>query len=144
MLVPKNPDGFCLSTTMSLGPGAIGVTISLPSRLVTMVSRSSLPPRLVTMVSRSSLPREFFHNHEPESQLSSRRTPVVYMTGTPLPWHLSISERMYGSAVQASSPHELRQRLIDSRIGSGRSPQNAQLTSITSSAGRLPKPPRAP
>src|ERR1700722_18020815 len=131
MLVPKKPDGFCLSTTMSLGPGAIGVTISLPSRLVTMVSRSSLP-------------REFFHSQEPESQLSSRRTPVVYMTGTPLPWHLSISERMYGSAVQASSPHELRQRLIDSRIGSGRSPQNAQLTSITSSAARLPKPPRAP
>src|ERR1700683_3928818 len=131
MLEPKKPDGFCLSTTMSCGSGAIGVTISLPSRLETMVCRSSLP-------------REFFHNQEPESQLSSRRTPVVYMTGTPLPWHLSISERMYGSAVQASSPHELRQRLIDSRIGSGRSPQNAQLTSMTSSAGRLPKPPPAP
>src|SRR5438876_12243564 len=33
---------------------------------------------------------------------------------------------------------------MDSRIGSGRSPQNAQLTSMTKSAGRLPKPARAP
>src|SRR5262245_42064947 len=33
---------------------------------------------------------------------------------------------------------------MDSRIGSGRSPQNAQLTSMTSSAGRLPNPARAP
>src|SRR4029077_20301945 len=31
-----------------------------------------------------------------------------------------------------------------SRIGSGCSPQNSQLTSITSKAGRLPKPARAP
>src|ERR1700761_9581174 len=31
-----------------------------------------------------------------------------------------------------------------SRIGSGLSPQNSQLTSITSSAGRLPNPARAP
>src|SRR5271165_4127141 len=29
-------------------------------------------------------------------------------------------------------------------MGSGRSPQNAQLTSMTSSAGRLPNPARAP
>src|SRR5690349_11366564 len=51
---------------------------------------------------------------------------------------------MKGSAVQASSPHEVRHFLIDSRIGSGCSPQNAQLTSITRSAGRLPNPIRAP
>src|SRR5258708_38851388 len=51
---------------------------------------------------------------------------------------------MYWRATQLSSPQELRQRLIDSRMGSGRSPQNAQLTSITSSAGRLPNPARAP
>src|SRR5271169_4670391 len=51
---------------------------------------------------------------------------------------------MYPRATQASSPQEVRQRLIDSRIGSGRSPQNAQLTSMTSSAGRLPNPARAP
>ena len=51
---------------------------------------------------------------------------------------------MYFSATQASSPQELRHFLIDSRIGSGLSPQNAQLTSMTSSAGRLPKPWRAP
>src|SRR5260370_8098626 len=51
---------------------------------------------------------------------------------------------MYSRATQLSSPHEVRQRVIDSRMGSGRSPQNAQLTSITSSAGRLPNPARAP
>src|SRR5271165_400899 len=51
---------------------------------------------------------------------------------------------MYSRATQLSSPHEVRQRLIDSRMSSGRSPQNAQLTSITSSAGRLPNPARAP
>src|ERR1051326_5350797 len=64
MLVPKKPDGFCLSTTMSCGAGAIGLTISLPSRLVTMVWRSS------------SL-REFFQAHDPVSQLSSRLRPVA-------------------------------------------------------------------
>jgi hypothetical protein len=41
---------------------------------------------------------------------------------------------MYSRATQASSPQEVRQRLIDSRMGSGRSPQDAQLTSITTSA----------
>src|SRR5215510_3125669 len=66
------------------------------------------------------------------------------MTGSPLPRAASISDLMYLSAAQASSPHEVRQRLIDSRTGSGRSPQNAQLTSMTSSAGRLPNPARAP
>src|SRR5215472_5935721 len=66
------------------------------------------------------------------------------MTGSPLPCALSISDLMYPSATQASSPQEVRQRLIDSSIGSGRSPQNAQLTSMTSSAGRLPNPARAP
>src|SRR5262249_37675650 len=34
--------------------------------------------------------------------------------------------------------------LLYSRIGSGLSPQNAQFTSMTNSAGRLPKPARAP
>src|SRR5246127_3209179 len=33
---------------------------------------------------------------------------------------------------------------MDARMGSARSPQNAQLTSITRSAGRLPNPARAP
>src|SRR6516165_11723991 len=66
------------------------------------------------------------------------------MTGSPLPCALSISDLMYPSATQASSPQEVRQLLIDSRIGSGRKPQNAQLTSMTSSAGRLPNPARAP
>src|SRR5262250_2341796 len=66
------------------------------------------------------------------------------MTGSPLPLAASISDLMYLSATQASSPQEVRQCLIDSRMGSGRSPQNAQLTSMTSSAGRLPNPARAP
>src|SRR5215467_2220062 len=66
------------------------------------------------------------------------------MTGSPLPRAASISDLMYLSATQASSPQEVRQRLIDSRIGSGCSPQNAQLTSMISSAGRLPNPARAP
>ena len=44
----------------------------------------------------------------------------------------------------APSPQELRQRLIDSRMGSGLSPQNAQFTSMMMSAGRWPKPPRVP
>src|SRR3984893_15337179 len=60
MLEPKKPDGFCLSTTMSCGPGAIGVTISLPSRLLTMVCRSSLP-------------REFFHSQDTEASGSDCR-----------------------------------------------------------------------
>src|ERR1700758_5487414 len=51
---------------------------------------------------------------------------------------------MYLRATQAYSPQEVRQHLIESRICSGRSPQNAQLTSITSNAGRLPNPARAP
>src|SRR5271155_4348475 len=66
------------------------------------------------------------------------------MTGSPLARAASISDLMYSRATQLSSPQEVRQRLIDSRMGSGRSPQNAQLTSITSSAGRLPNPARAP
>src|SRR5271157_117471 len=66
------------------------------------------------------------------------------MTGSPLARAASISDLMYSSDTQASAPHEVRHRLIDSRIGSGRSPQNARLTSITSSAGRLPNPARAP
>src|SRR4029077_20089787 len=66
------------------------------------------------------------------------------MTGMPLAWALSISDLRYGMATQASSPQELRQRLIDSRIGMGRSSHNAYFTSMISSAGRLPKPPRAP
>src|SRR6202040_580789 len=66
------------------------------------------------------------------------------MTGSLLARAASISDLMYSGATQLSSPQELRQRLIDSRMGSGRSPQNAQLTSITSSAGRLPNPARAP
>src|SRR5438477_10156545 len=66
------------------------------------------------------------------------------MTGSPFACALSISDLIYGSATQAASPQEVRQRLIESRIGSGRSPQNAQLTSIINSAGRLPKPARAP
>src|SRR6201994_635282 len=66
------------------------------------------------------------------------------MTGSPLARAASISDLMYSRATQLSSPQEVRQRLIDSRIGSGRSPQNAQLTSITSTAGRLPNPARAP
>src|SRR6516165_6496969 len=66
------------------------------------------------------------------------------MTGSPLPRAASISDLMYLSATQASSPQEVRQRLIDSRIGSGCSPQNAQLTSMISSAGRFPNPARAP
>src|SRR5277367_893059 len=66
------------------------------------------------------------------------------MTGSPFPCAASISDLIDFRATQASSPHEVRQRLIDSRIGSGRSPQNAQLTSITSSAGLLPNPARAP
>src|SRR5437588_4751827 len=66
------------------------------------------------------------------------------MTGRPLARALSINRLMWSSATQASSPQEVRQRLIASRIGLGRSPQNAQLTSMTSSAGRWPKPARAP
>src|SRR5277367_1924979 len=66
------------------------------------------------------------------------------MTGSPLARAAPISDLMYSRAAQASSPHEVRQRLTDSRIGSGRSPQNAQLTSITSNAGLLPNPARAP
>src|ERR1700738_5054233 len=66
------------------------------------------------------------------------------MTGSLLARAASISDLMYSRAIQLSSPQELRQRLIDSRMGSGRSPQNAQLTSITSSAGRLPNPAWAP
>src|SRR6516164_8339019 len=66
------------------------------------------------------------------------------MTGSPLARAASISDFMYSRATQASSPQEVRQRLIDSRIGSGCSPQNAQLTSMTSSAGRFPNPARAP
>src|SRR4029453_12787372 len=45
---------------------------------------------------------------------------------------------------QASSPQEVRQRLIDSRIGSGCSPQKAPLTSGTRGAGGCAKPGRAP
>src|SRR6266446_6657116 len=66
------------------------------------------------------------------------------MTGIPLPRAASISDLMYSRAAQLASPQEVRQRLIDSNMGSGRSPQNAQLTSITSNAGRLPNPARAP
>src|SRR5438477_5478131 len=66
------------------------------------------------------------------------------MTGSPFACALSISDLIWGSAAQASSPQEVRQRLIESRIGSGRSPQNAQLTSMIRRAGRLPKPARAP
>src|SRR6516225_6368335 len=66
------------------------------------------------------------------------------MTGNPLPCAASISALMCSSATHASAPQEVRQRLIDLRIGSGRSPQNAQLTSMTRSAGRLPNPARAP
>src|SRR4029077_17884209 len=66
------------------------------------------------------------------------------MTGSPLARAAAISCLMCSRATQLSSPHEVRQRLIDSRIGSGCSPQNAQLTSMTSSAGRLPNPARAP
>src|SRR2546423_2246958 len=66
------------------------------------------------------------------------------MTGSPLARAASISDLMYSRATQLSSPQEVRQRLIDSKMGSGRSPQNAQLTSMTSSAGRLPNPARAP
>src|SRR5204863_5304549 len=65
------------------------------------------------------------------------------MTGSSLARAAAISNLMYSRATQLSSPQEVRQRLIDSRMGSGRSPQNAQLTSITS-AGRLPNPDRAP
>src|SRR5205085_3153802 len=84
------------------------------------------------------------HRQLPASQLSPRRSPVVYITGTPLARAASISVLMYLRATQACSPQEVRQRLIESRICSGRSPQNAQLTSITSNAGRLPNPARAP
>ena len=63
MLVPKKPDGFCFRMTMSCGPGAISSTIWLPSTLVLVRTTSPL--------------RVFFQLHEPESQLSSRRTPVV-------------------------------------------------------------------
>src|SRR6516164_7605324 len=66
------------------------------------------------------------------------------MTGSPFARAATISCRMYSSATQLSSPQEVRHRLTDSRMGSGRSPQNAQLTSMTSSAGRLPNPARAP
>ena len=66
------------------------------------------------------------------------------LTGTPVSVAASISVLMYLTATQACSPQEVRQRLIESRICSGRSPQNAQLTSITSNAGRLPNPARAP
>src|SRR5271169_5840716 len=66
------------------------------------------------------------------------------MIGSPLACAVSISDLMYSRAIQASSPQDVRQRLIDSKIGSGRSPQNAQLTSITSNAGLLPNPARAP
>src|ERR1700759_3545071 len=66
------------------------------------------------------------------------------MTGSSLARAASISDLMYSRATQLSSPQEVRQRLIDSRMGSGRSPQNAQLTSMTSSAGRFPNPARAP
>src|SRR5271170_5053380 len=66
------------------------------------------------------------------------------MTGSPLARAVSISDLMCSRATQASSPHEVRQRLIDSRMGSGRSPQNAQFTSITSNAGLWPNPARAP
>jgi hypothetical protein len=55
----------------------------------------------------------------------------MYMTGSPLARAASISDLMYSRATHASSPQEVRQRLIDSRIGSGCSPQNAQLTSMT-------------
>jgi hypothetical protein len=45
------------------------------------------------------------------------------MTGIPLPRAASISDLMYPRATQLSSPQEVRQRLIDSRMGSGRSSQ---------------------
>src|SRR6202161_3281519 len=66
------------------------------------------------------------------------------MTGNLLPRAASTNWRIYSTAIQLSSPQELRKRLMLSRIGSGLSPQNNQLTSITSNAGRLPKPPTAP
>src|ERR1700745_3413919 len=66
------------------------------------------------------------------------------MTGSPLVCAASISDLMYSRATQASSPQEVRQRLIDSRIGSGRSPQNPQWPPQKSSAGRFPNPARAP
>src|SRR5690242_2312041 len=66
------------------------------------------------------------------------------MTGSPLARAASISDLMCSRATQLSSPQELHQRLIDSRMGSRRSPQNAQLTSMTSRADRLPNPARAP
>src|SRR6476660_6316933 len=66
------------------------------------------------------------------------------MTGSPFARAASISCLMYSRPTQLSSPQEVRQRLSDSRMGSGRTPQNAQLTSMTSSAGRFPNPARAP
>jgi hypothetical protein len=47
------------------------------------------------------------------------------MTGLPPDRAASISWRMRASASHAIVPLELRNRFIDSRIGSGRSPQNA-------------------
>ena len=47
------------------------------------------------------------------------------MTGMPLARALSISDLMAATAGQLSSPQEFRHFLIDFRIGSGLSPQNA-------------------
>src|SRR5215468_9281740 len=98
---------------MSCAAGAISATMSFPSTLV------------AGRLERSSSEREFFQFQLPLSQLSSRRTPVVYITGIPLARALSISAFRYGMATQASSPQELRQRLIDSRMGTGHSSQKA-------------------
>src|SRR5580704_950916 len=56
--VPKKPEGFCFLITMSLGPGVIAVTISLPSTSPCMVVGAS---------SR----RVLFHRQLPASQLSA-------------------------------------------------------------------------
>src|SRR5437763_7813582 len=61
---PKKPDGFCFLITMSLGPGAIGATISLPSRLLPG------PPPISAL-------RLDFQPQLPRAHLSARPSPVV-------------------------------------------------------------------
>jgi len=109
----RSRDGFCFSTTMSFGPGAISATISLPSTLV------------AGLAAVSSSERPFFHSQLPLS-------PVVlaaHARGVDDRHALVVALLDQRFQIGHGEPGVLAagvaQRLIDSRIGIGRSSQNA-------------------
>src|SRR3990172_8830063 len=96
--------------TMSRGSGAMSATMSLPDT----------PAR---GAGARSVVRLFFQDQEPASHESDRRVPGEEMTGSSLALAAASRRAIAFTASQASSPQEVSQRLIDSRIGSGLSPQ---------------------